>query len=223
MRSMPIVLVEPDGQLSGALVGGVVSAGIGPFAQACLDEALSFAIGSRGIGPGAQMLDPEQTQRFAVAAGAEARTVVGHDAVNPDAEVAKESQGVEEKAQAGRAFLVGQDFRVGEARMVVDRQMQRLPAHPPSVALTGAVADAIELAELLDVDVDDLAWGVALITANRLGRLERGQAVEAEALEDTADGGGRHADFGGDLLAGVAAPAQSLDRRGCGRRRLVRR
>jgi hypothetical protein len=42
-----------------------------------------------------------------------------------------------------------------------------------------AVADAIELAELLDVDVEDLAWGGALITAHRLGRLERRQAVEA--------------------------------------------
>ena len=30
----------------------------------------------------------------------------------------KEAQGIEEKAQARRALLVGQDFRVGEARMV---------------------------------------------------------------------------------------------------------
>jgi len=68
---MPIVSVEPDGKLGGALAGSVVGAGIGPFAQACLDEALSFAIGSRGVGPGAQMPDREQAQRFAVTAGSE--------------------------------------------------------------------------------------------------------------------------------------------------------
>jgi hypothetical protein len=44
MGSMPIVLVEPDGQLGGAFMGGVVGAGVSPFAQACLDEALGFAI-----------------------------------------------------------------------------------------------------------------------------------------------------------------------------------
>jgi hypothetical protein len=33
-----------------------------------------------------------------------------------------------------------------------------------------AMTDAIELAQLLDVDVDDRARGVALIAADRLGR-----------------------------------------------------
>jgi hypothetical protein len=39
------------------------------------------------------------------------------------------------------------------------------------------VTDAIELAELLDIDVEDLAWVGVLITPHRLGRLERGQAL----------------------------------------------
>jgi hypothetical protein len=100
--------------------------------------------------------------------------------------------------------------------MVVDRQMHRLPSDPAGVALAvpvagDAVTDAIELAELLDVDVEDLARGGALITADRLGRLERGQAVEAQPFQDAADGGGRNADFGGDLLACTAVPTQSLD------------
>src|ERR1700722_20202519 len=93
--------------------------------------------------------------------------------------------------QAGASFFVGQDFGVGDARMVVDRQMHRLPSDPAGVALavpvaSDAVTDAIELAELLDVDVEDLARGGALITADRLGRLERGQAVEAQPFQDAA-------------------------------------
>jgi hypothetical protein len=66
--------------------------------------------------------------------------------------------------------------------MVVDRQMHVLPSDPAGVALAVAVAgdpiaDPIELAQLLDVDVDDLAWGGAFIAADRLGRLERRRAV----------------------------------------------
>ena len=110
--------------------------------------------------------------------------------------------------------------------MVVDRQMHIFPADPAGVALAGPVAgdpvaDPIELAELFDVDVDDLAGRGAFIATDRLGRLERRQAVEAQPLEDAADGGRRNADLGGDLLAGMALPAQSLDRRADGRRRLA--
>jgi hypothetical protein len=85
------------------------------------------------------------------------------------------------------------------------------------------VTDAIELAELLDVEVDDLAWSSALIAADRLGRLEPGQTVEAQPFEDPGDRCRRNADCGGDLLAGAAPPAPSLDRRSRGGRRLARR
>ena len=71
MGSMPVVAVKPEGQLGGAVVGGAVGAGIGPFAQACLDEALGLPVGFRRVGPGAQMLDFEQAQRLGVAAGSE--------------------------------------------------------------------------------------------------------------------------------------------------------
>ncbi len=54
--------------------------------------------------------------------------------------------------------------------MIVDRQMHVFPADPSGLALSrpvagDAVADAIELAQLLDVDVNDLAGRGALITA----------------------------------------------------------
>ena len=46
--------------------------------------------------------------------------------------------------------------------MIVDADVDELPADAPAVALTGAiagdaVADFVEAAELLDVDVDHLA------------------------------------------------------------------
>jgi hypothetical protein len=71
-----------------------------------------------------------------------------------DAVVSEEAQSVQEETDAGAAFLIGQNFRVGEARVVVDREVQVLPPHPAGVALSGsipsnAMTDAIKLAELL--------------------------------------------------------------------------
>ena len=44
-----------------------------------------------------------------------------------------------------------------------------------------AVADALEFAELFDVDVDQFAGIFALIAAHRFGRLQSREPVEAQA------------------------------------------
>ena len=86
------------------------------------------------------------------------------------------------------------------------------PRDLPCLRAAGdAMADALETAELLDVDVDQLARLLPLVASDRLGGLERGDAIEAEALEDAADGRRRDAQLGGDLLAGPPLAAQGLD------------
>src|ERR1700722_16906599 len=174
MGAMPVIAVKPNGQFGGALLGCVVGSCVGPLAQAGLNEALGLSVGLGRVGFGSQMLDPEPAQGLGVAAGAEARAIVGHDALDLDAEASKEPQGVEQEKQGGDSLLVRQDFRIGEPGVVVDRQMHIFPADPAGLALAGAlagdaVADAIELAELFDVDVDDLAGSCALVAADRLG------------------------------------------------------
>ena len=62
-------------------------------------------------------------------------------------------------------------------------------------------------------DVDDLAGSGALVAADRLGGLERGKPVETKRPENATHGGGRDPGLGGDLLARMTLPAQSLDRR----------
>ena len=94
--------------------------------------------------------------------------------------------------------------------------VDEFPTDATIIALAGtvagdAVAYAVELAELFDVDVDVLYGTLALVSARRRGRLESAQAIRAQALEDTADSGRRHAGFGGDRLAGQALTAQHLD------------
>ena len=68
--------------------------------------------------------------------------------------------------------------------MVVDRRMHMFPADPARIAFAGPIAGdpmagPTELAQLLDVDVDDLAKGCPLIATDRFGRLERRQPIEA--------------------------------------------
>ena len=100
---------------------------------------------------------------------------------------------------------------------------QPAPRDLPCLRAAGdAMADALEAAELLDVDVDQFAGMIPLVAADRLGGLERGDAIETEAFEDAADGCRRDADFGRDLLAGQTLAAKGLDLRDNGCRRRLR-
>ena len=80
-----------------------------------------------------------------------------------------------------------------------------------------AMSHRADPAELLDIEMDKLARVLALIAADRLGRLQRGEPIQPEPVQDAADGRRRYPDFGGDLLARVALPPQSLDNGTCGR------
>ena len=68
---------------------------------------------------------------------------------------AKEAHGIEQECQAGLAGLVGEDLGIGQAGMVVDRQMQVFPALAAlfagaRVALAGPVArDAVVIPPFL--------------------------------------------------------------------------
>ena len=50
MGAMPIVVVKPDGQFGGALIGCVVGSRVGPLAQARLDQALGLSVGLGRVG-----------------------------------------------------------------------------------------------------------------------------------------------------------------------------
>jgi hypothetical protein len=93
-------------------------------------------------------------------------------------------------------LLVGHQRGVGQPRGIIDGDVEILPAQPLAAAapaaLAGAVAsdavaDAIDTAELLDVDMNQLAGPLALIADDLAGRLEGGEPAEAEAAECDAD------------------------------------
>src|SRR5258705_11919029 len=171
MWPMPIVSVQPLGQMSGSFVRCQVGPSVGPFAQRGLDEALGLAIGFWRVGFGAQVLDFEQAQCLGVTTGSEADAVVGHDALNLNAMGPEEAQRVKEKAQAGATFLVGQDFRVGHAGVVVDRQMQIFPADPAAVALAlsiggDSVGNFLEKTQSFYIGVGDLSRDLSPLSSH---------------------------------------------------------
>ena len=79
-------------------------------------------------------------------------------------------------------------------------------------AVTGdAVTDALDAAELLDVDMDHLAWGFLFIADDFGLGVKRGQLAETTGLSDPGCGGARQADRGCNLPERLTDAPQSLD------------
>lgn len=86
---MPIVSVQPDGKLLGPAIGCWIGLSVGPLSERGLDEALGLAVGFGSVGPGADVLDPEFSAGVAEVDGSVARAIVGHHALDDDAEACK--------------------------------------------------------------------------------------------------------------------------------------
>ena len=154
--AMPIVVVEPGEQMVGALEGGEVGAGIGPFAEGGLDEALGLAVGARGVGAGEAVADAEAAASTTEVAGAVTGTIVGEQASDADAKRAIVGVGEEKELGSGKAALIGQDLGEGDAGMVVDGDVDELPAGGAGASglIAGnAVTGVLEAAELFDVEM----------------------------------------------------------------------
>ena len=184
-----VVVVQPGVDGLAALAGAGIGSGVGPFAQGGLDEALGLAVGPGRVGPGAQMPEAGVGAGVAEIVRAVGRAVVGHDALDGDAVAAEPAErAVEEGAGAGLA-LVGQDLAVGESGCIVDGDMEDLPAAMAAAAgaITGdAVADALDAAELLGIDVQQLAGAGALVADHGRPGLESSEAAKAETAEHQA-------------------------------------
>jgi hypothetical protein len=119
------------------------------------------------------------------------------------------------KATAVLLAFARQDLGVGEPRGVVDGDVQVLPADAlDAIAPVAgdAVARAGDAAELLGVDVDELARPLAFIADGRRRGLEGREAAEPEAAQHGADRGAGKPERAGDGRAGQALAPQPLDR-----------
>ncbi len=119
-----------------------------------------------------------------------------------------------QKGDGGLALLVGQHAREGEARVVVDGDVQSLPAGelrasaPPTVA---ANRDLLIAGHALDVEMEQIAGSGMLIAHDRRSGMEMTPTVEMSPLKNAADGGGAEMGGLGDLIGGAEFAAQGND------------
>jgi hypothetical protein len=189
---MPVVSMQPEGQLLGTSLRGGIGLGVSPFPEGGLDEPLGLAVGLRGVRFGANVLEPAIAAGVAKVERPIARAVVGHDPGDSDAEALVVGQGCLEEGDGALFLLVGHDLREGDARGIVDGDVDELPADAAAVALAGAitgdaVANPLEAAELFDVEVDHLAGRCALVADHRYGRLQIPDPAQAQTLQNPAN------------------------------------
>jgi len=105
--------------------------------------------------------------------GAVAGAVVGHDAGDLHAEAAVESDGLLEEGDFALLLLIPPDLGESQARCIVDGDVDELVAGAAAFALLAIAGDAVagsdEPAEFFDIDMDELAWLLAFVSAHRLG------------------------------------------------------
>ncbi|KVT07949.1 hypothetical protein WT24_01745 [Burkholderia sp. MSMB1078WGS] len=101
--------------------------------------------------------------------------------------------------------------------MIIHRDEQILPSSAIDriAPIAGdAMAWTRDTAELLDVDVQQIARCLVFVALNRFTRLQVAQPGQSGTRQHAADGRGRHAHLSGDLTLQQALLAQFHDQQG---------
>jgi hypothetical protein len=112
---------------------------------------------------------------------------------------ARQEAGCPDQEAGGGGLLIGQDLAEGDPGAIIDGRVEVVIAAAPPPAgsrpAVGAMAATIwDPAQLLDVDVDQLAGMLTLVAHHRAaGPVDAGQAVQAVAAQHPIDGGAGHA------------------------------
>src|ERR1035438_4182238 len=210
---MPVVLVDPRSQMAKPFGGVVVETGGGPLANGSLDEALGLAIGARSVNASAGVSELQIATGLCKQGGAEARTVVGHDAPDLDAQVGEVGHGLAEEAAGRSCFFIGEQSGEGDAGVVVDGDVKELPAGAAGFILRvagEAMAGLVDTSQLLNVDVQQVAGSGKFVAHDGHGGLQHSDLVQLEPGEDAAHGGPAQAGGLGNANPGPTLAAQPL-------------
>ena len=142
------------------------------------------------------MRDPTCGEQIAEGKASIGRAVIAHKALDLDAVSREPGEGAAGEGDRTLLAFIAKHFGVREAAGIVDRHMQEFPAGAALIALSGAVtadamADAIDAAELLNIDVDQLTRTLTLIPDDRRARIEGAQPAEPMTAQHHPDGGER--------------------------------
>jgi hypothetical protein len=123
-----VVVPKPAVKGNGALPTRAVDRAVGPAADQRADEAFRLAVRLRPVRTAAQVADPERPTGESVDRRAVGRAVVGQDALHGDPVAGEEGERAAQEGNRGRRPLVGEHFGIGEAAVVVDCDVDVLPA-----------------------------------------------------------------------------------------------
>ena len=137
MWSMAIVEVEEPGKQRSPLVGVVERPSVGPLVEEGPDHPFGLAVGLRSIGPRKPMTDAELVAGRREGEAAVAAAVVGQDPLDRDAMGGIEAPGSAEEGGGRGRGLIGQFLRVGQPAVVIDRDMDPVPAGPAALVVAG--------------------------------------------------------------------------------------
>jgi hypothetical protein len=170
------------------------------------------SVGAWRVGSGSFAADAMIGQQVAKGEALIGRAVVGHNALDRDAKAGEPGECAARESDGTLLAFTGQNLAVGEPAGVVDSDMKILPAGAALIALAGAisgnaVADAVDTAELFDIEVDQLARHVALIAHDLWLDVECAEPPEAETAQHGADGRTGQVELACDLRTGATLAA----------------
>src|SRR5271170_177833 len=211
MRAGKVVVVGPGSESEVALLRVGPVSGVGPLAQGGLDEALGFAVGLRGVGASAVVFEAHLAASATELMGAIAAAIIGEQGANGDAVASEEVHGMLEKSDGGVGLLVREDASEGQARVVVDGDMQGLPTRVFMLTTAAAIAaprDLLEAGHALDIEMEKITRKRRLITDHGRQRMQIAPATEPSAAQNAADGGRTESGASRDLIGGTMLTAE---------------
>ena len=102
-----------------------------------------------------------------------AAAVIGEQGANGDAMASEKVNGILEKGDGGGGLLIGEDAGEGQARVIVDGDVQGFPAGMLVLTAAAAVAapgDLLEAGHALDIEMEKIAGKGMLIAHHRRQR-----------------------------------------------------
>jgi len=212
--SVKVVEVEIEREPLRSLFGMAVDPSVSPFSQERLDEAFCFAVGLRSVGSSSLGSQAQLATGGHEALGDVAAAVVGENGAGLDSFAGKPGHGPLEEGDSRVLALIGEDLNIGESRVIIDADVDKLPAaasSPLPVVAGDTMSDGADAAQLLDVQVQELTGKLLFVAPHRLGRLKGAKTTKATALKDASHRRARQAQAGCNLTSRQTSAAQSDD------------
>lgn len=211
MRAVEVVVMEVERETGGAVVTGVVGAGVGPLTGDGLDETFGLAIGLWAVRSGEAMLDAELLAGGGEEFGAVSGAAIGEEALDGDAVVLVESESLMESGEGAGDFFIREQAGESEAGVVIDGDVEGFDAGAGIAVRTiagGADAGAGETAELFNIQMKEFARVIAFVTDDGRFGIQGVEAMEAVAAENAGERGFGDGESHLDLGVGTALLAE---------------